>query len=145
MKYSFPNPFGNEWIDKYNALVDEIARHEYENKQLKKTQPKRDDKKATTGEAWGSSSIGIHHIIPKKINPGLEKDKNNWLYVSFSDHCTLHYYLWKADPQYAIHLWFILLAARKFGWWELPGGEEEYEQIKADIQEWRRKKKEGNT
>jgi hypothetical protein len=139
MKYSFPNPGGNVWIDKYNALVDEVAKNEDHYKEMKKTQPKRDDKNPS---AWSGKSIGIHHIIPKKINPDLTRDKNNLLYVTIEEHCWLHYYLWRADSQYAKHFWFLLQAVRKWGWWTLPGGEAEYEEIKKDVAKGRKEKEE---
>ena len=127
---TFPNPFGNEWIDKYNELVIEVKSHEKENLEYKKTQPKRNDKDPNS---WTGKSIGVHHIIPRKIDPSLEKDKDNLLYISFIDHCWLHYYLWKSDPIYAKHFWFLLSAARKMGLWKLPGGDKELEEIKKDL------------
>ena len=130
MKYSFPNPNDNEWIRKYNELVDEVAKNEDFYKKYKKTQPKRDDKDPNS---WTADSVGIHHIIPKKINPDIQKDKENLLYVTTKDHCWLHYYLWRADKKYAKHFWFLLQAARKRGWWELPEGDSEYEEIKKDL------------
>lgn len=126
----FPNEENNEWINKYNELVVEVKAKEAENKALKEAQPKRNDKEPSI---WSGESIGIHHIIPKKIRPDLVKDKNNLLYVSIADHCRLHYYLWKSNPIYAKHFWFIMIAARKWGWWDLPGGDEEYEMIKNDL------------
>lgn len=128
--YQFPNPDNNEWIDKYNKLVCEIKSHEQENIELKKKQKKRNDK---TGGEYLAENIGIHHIIPKKIDPTLEKDKDNYLYVSFVDHMNLHYYLWKADKKYARHLWFGCVYGRKHNLWDLPGGSVEYEQLKKDL------------
>jgi len=128
--YQFPNPDNNKWIDKYNELVCEIKSHEQENIELKKKQKKRNDKE--TGE-YLAENIGIHHIIPKKIDPSLEKDKDNYLYVSFTDHMNLHYCLWKADKRYARHLWFGCVYGRKHNLWNLPGGDAEYEQLKKDL------------
>lgn len=133
----FPNPENNEWIDKYNSLVIETKSHEQENIEHKKFQKKRNDKDSNS---WNAQSIGIHHIIPKKVDPSLENDKENLLYVSFENHCNLHYYLWKSDPKYAAHFWFLLLAARKMKLWDLPGGEEEYKQIAKDVALSRKKK-----
>ena len=137
MKYHFPNPNNNEWLNKYNALVDEISAKEDDYKEIKKNQPKRNDK---TPELWSGKSVGIHHIIPKKIDPDLKNNKNNLLYVTIEEHCWLHYYLWKADPQYASHFWFLLQAVRKWNWWTLPGGEDEYEEIKEDVGKYKKKK-----
>ena len=136
MKYHFPNPDNNEWINKYNNLVDEIASREEYYIEIKKTQPKRDDK---IQSGWSATQIGIHHIIPKKIDMSLVKDKNNLLYIPFKEHCDLHYYLWKANPIYAAHLWFIAVAGRKMNIWDVPGGEEEYKQLSRDVQLSRRK------
>lgn len=138
MKYLFPNPQNNSWIDEYNNLVLEVEKHEQENKIFMKTQPKRNDQDPGS---WSPQSIGIHHIIPKKIDPSLKNDRNNWLYVNFIDHCTLHYYLWKADPQYAPYLMFIAYAGRKMGLWDMPGGEAEWEELRKDISEIRKNKK----
>lgn len=135
MKYLFPNPQNNSWIDKYNNLVLEVEKHEQENKIFMKTQPKRNDQDPGS---WSPQSIGIHHIIPKKIDPSLKNDRNNWLYVNFFDHCTLHYYLWKADPQYAPYLMFIAYAGRKWGFWDMPGGEAEWEELRKNINEIRK-------
>ena len=131
MVYKFPNPDNNEWINKYNELVESIKSKEEYWKEYKKTQPKRNDKDPN---CWkNSEAVTIHHIIPKKINPKLITDKDNLLYVPFNDHCTLHYYLWKANPMYATHLWWICVAGRKLGMWDLPGGEQDYEQLKKDL------------
>lgn len=137
-KYTFPNPDNNPWIDKYNALVLEVAKHEAENIQKKKTQPKRDDK----NPLWYSTAIGIHHIIPKKVDMSLVKDKRNLLYIGIADHCTLHYYLWRANPDYAPHLAFIGRAGEKFDWWHMPGGQEEWKQLYKDAAAYSKKKRE---
>lgn len=98
--YQFPNPQNNEWINKYNEKVREIKSQEEINKEKRRQQSKRDE------GTYTAEHIGIHHILPKSINPEYKKDKNNFLYVSFKDHMDLHYYLWKADPKYARQLWF---------------------------------------
>ena len=126
----FPNPDNNEWITKYNELVLKIKSEEDYWKEYKKHQPKRNDKDKN---CWKDSKVvTVHHIIPKKIDMSLVKDKDNLLYVPFAEHCTLHYYLWKSNPQYASHLWFICIAGRKLKLWDLPGGEEEYRQLSKD-------------
>ncbi len=127
--FQFPNFNNNPWITKYNELVREIKSNESYYKMIKETQPKRNDKKSTVTKDF----VTIHHIIPKKIEMGLVKNKENLLYVPFDLHCMLHYYLWKADSKYANHLWFICIAGRKMGIWDLPGGEKDYEQLKKDI------------
>ena len=129
MKYHFPNTNNNEWIDKYNKLVDEVASKEDYYKEYKKHQSKRDDKH---WENYTLEHVGIHHIIPKKIDMTLLKDKNNFLYIPLKHHLELHYYLWKADPKYASHFWFICIAARKMKLWDLPRGENEYRQLAKD-------------
>ena len=127
--FLFPNPNNNEWIDKYNILAKTIKDKEDFYKEYKKRQPKRNDKEHNVTKDF----VTIHHIIPKKIEMKLVKNKENLLYVPFDLHCMLHYYLWKADKQYAKHLWFICIAGRKLGIWNLPGGEDEYEQLKKDL------------
>lgn len=141
MKYRFPNPDNNEWINKYNDLVNLIESKEDYYKEYKKIQPKRNDK---IHSGWTKEQVGIHHIIPKKIDMSLVKDKNNLLYIPFKEHCDLHYYLWKANPQYAAHLWFIAIAGRKMKLWDLPGGEEEYKILSKDITLSRKNKSKNN-
>lgn len=139
MKYHFPNPDGNEWISKYNELVDMIANDEAYWKEYKKTQPKRNDKDPNVWK--NSKAVTIHHIIPKKINPELVKDPNNLLFVPFKEHCDLHYFLWRTNPEYAAHLWWIALAGRKLCLWDLPNGEPEYRQLSKDLALCRKKSK----
>jgi len=127
----FPNPSHNKWIDKYNKLVITIKKQEAYWKEYKKTQPKRNDKDTN---CWkNSKAVTIHHIIPKSIDESLVKDKDNLLFVPFVEHCLLHYYLWKSNPIYASQLWWICIAGRKMGIWDLPQGEEEYKQLSKDI------------
>jgi hypothetical protein len=139
--FLFPNFDNNPWIEKYNVLVKEIKSNEAYYKQVKEGQPKRNDK---THSGWTADQVGIHHIIPKKVDMGLVKNKDNLLYIPFDLHCTLHYYLWKADPKYAPHLWFICIAGRKMGIWDLPGGEEEYNQLKLDVAAYKKSKNNKN-
>jgi len=127
----FPNPENNKWINKYNKLVAKIKQQELYWKEYKKTQPKRNDKDAN---CWkNSKAVTIHHIIPKSIDESLVKDKDNLLFVPFTEHCLLHYYLWKSNPIYASQLWWICIAGRKLGIWNLPHGDEEYKQLSKDI------------
>ena len=133
----FPNHNNNPWIKKYNELVLEVKSHEEENILKKKNQPKRDD----NNPSWNGDSITIHHIIPKKIDMSLVNDKDNLLYISLDDHCKLHYYLWKANPDYAPHLQFIGYAGRKLGKWNMS--DDEGKQRHKDSALYRKKKKEG--
>lgn len=129
MHQVFPNPNNNEWITKYNDLVDKIKLNEEYYKEFKKTQPKRKDIDASN---YNINNVGIHHIIPKKIDPSLSKDKSNLLYVPFKDHMMLHYFLWKADYHYSLHMLFIAAFARKYNLWEFPNGEEEWKELCKD-------------
>lgn len=134
----FPNPTNNEWINKYNKLVIEIKDKESYWKEYKKNQPKRNDK---DNDCWkNSKAVTIHHIIPKSIDDSLVKDKTNLLFVPFKEHCLLHYYLWKSNPIYASQLWWICIAGRKLGLWDLPNGEEEYKQLAKDTSLLRKRK-----
>ena len=134
----FPNEESNEWIDKYNELVIEIKNQEDYWKEYKKTQPKRNDKHPENYML--SKMVTVHHIIPVSIDESLSKDKSNLLFVPLKEHCILHYYLWKANPLYAAQLWWIGMAGKKLGVWELPGGDNEYEQLKKDTVLSRKKK-----
>jgi len=139
MVYLFPNDDNNFWINKYNDLVIKIKSQESINIERKKNQKKRNDK---SGGEYLAENIGIHHIIPKSLRPDLVKNKDNFLYVNFIDHMLLHYYLWKADPIYASQLWFGCVYGRKHKLWDLPGGEEDYKQLKEDLKLNKKKKKE---
>ncbi len=130
MVYLFPNDDNNFWINKYNDLVIKIKSQESIIKEKKKNQKKRNDK---FGGNYLAENIGIHHIIPKSLRPDLVKNKNNFLYVSFTNHMLLHYYLWKANPIYASQLWFGCVYGRKHKLWDLPNGEEDYKQLKEDL------------
>ena len=134
--FLFPNFENNEWITKYNELVKDVKSNEAHYKFIKETQPKRNDKDHILNKDF----VTIHHIIPKKVEMSLVKNKENLLYVPFDLHCLLHYYLWKADPKYANHLWFICIAGRKYGCWDLPGGEDEYNQLKRDVGKYKKNK-----
>lgn len=117
----FPNPDGNTWIDKYNTIVKNIKL----------------GKMHFPEGAW----IGKHHVIPKSISPELAKDEDNLIELPFAEHMYLHYCLWKANPSYASQLWFGCVYGRKHKLWDLPGGEEEYAQLKKDLRLSRLKKK----
>lgn len=135
--FLFPNFDNNPWIDKYNELVKEIKSKESYYKAYKKSQPKRNDKEGCIDKDF----VTIHHIIPKKVSMDLVKNKDNLLYVPFDLHCLLHYYLWKSDRKYATHLWFICIAGRKYGIWDLPNGEDDYNQLKEDLKYCKKLKK----
>lgn len=109
----FPNPSANEWLDKYNALIESIE----------------SGKIVFPEGTW----LGKHHIIPKSIAPELLKDPENLVTLPFAEHMDLHYFLWKADPAYARQLWFGAVYGRKHKLWDLPGGDAEYEQLKRDL------------
>ena len=121
----FENPNDNEWINKYNKLIEEVELGErvFSNKETLK-----------------EGKLGLHHIIPRSISPELTEDKNNHIYLPFKEHMDLHYWLWKFDPKYAPQLWFGCVYGRKNGLWDLPGGDEEYEQLKKDVHTYRKRK-----
>lgn len=93
---------------------------------------------------YDKNNVGIHHIIPKKVDMSLVKDKDNLLYVPFDKHILLHYYLWKADYHYADHFKFIAAAARAWNICELPGGEETWQELCKDSARVRKEKKNFN-
>lgn len=123
----FDNPNNNEWIDKYNKLIEdvELGVRVFSNNK----------------ETWEEGKLSLHHIIPRSINPDLTDDTDNHIYLPFKEHMDLHYWLWKYDPKYAPQLWFGCVYGRKNGLWNLPGGDEEYEQLKKDVAKYRKKKK----
>lgn len=106
----FDDGHTDSWIEKYNLLIEEVE----------------------VGKTF-SEKLTKHHIIPKKIDPSLADDKENWIWLPFKEHMDMHYWLWKHDKRFARHLWFGCVYGRKHKLWDLPGGEEEYEQLKRDL------------
>lgn len=106
------NPNNNEWVTKYNNLMEKSFSHP---------------------EIYGDRKLGIHHIIPRSIAPDLTNDPDNQVLLPFQEHMDAHYYLWKSDPKWARQLWFGCVYGRKNGLWDLPGGDTEYEQLKKDL------------
>lgn len=136
----FPNPDNNAWISRYNQLIEDV-----ESKKIVFNYIPLDKSLFKTKEEFRIANVRagkltLHHIIPKKIDPSLEKYKENFIYVPFKEHMDLHYYLWKADKQYAPHLRFGAAFGRKHGLWDFPGGEIEYEQMKQDCIECRKRR-----
>lgn len=136
MKYKFPNDTNNEWIHKYNELIEDVE--PYEKERLLVIKDKNISESMLKGPLDGP--VGVHHIIPRSLHPELTKARENLIYVTFSEHMTLHYYLWKADPKYSMQLWFGCVYGRKHKLWDLPNGEEEYKLLKRDVNEYRKKK-----
>lgn len=111
--YLLFDDFGNYWLGKYNGMILEIKEGTY---------PFPDDVK-----------LSKHHIVPKSIAPELENSKENFVYLPIPDHMMLHYYLWKFDPAFGRQLWFGCVWCRKNGIWDLPSGNEEYEELKKSL------------
>lgn len=128
--YRFPNPDNNEWINKYNELVAKVESGEIV---FEQNVVSEQNGEAGRIDKLVKGKTTLHHIIPRSISPELTKDKNNHIYVPFKEHMDLHYYLWKADKSYARQLWFGCVFGRKHGLWNLPNGDEEYEQLKKDL------------
>lgn len=131
----FPNPRNCPWLGLYNEICREVKGMEEYYKEYKKTQPKRND----VLNSYDRNNVGIHHIIPKKIDMSLVKDPENLLYVPFDKHLLLHYYLWKSDYHYAPHLRFLAAAARSWNICELPE-DGLWEQIVRDCERTRKEK-----
>jgi len=128
--YRFPNPYNNVWLNKYNDLIRLV-----EEKQLIFESNVFSNKTSEEGriDKIKKGKTTLHHIIPRSISPELAEDLENHIYVPFKEHMDLHYYLWKADKKYARQLWFGCVFGRKYKLWDLPGGDEEYEQLKNDL------------
>lgn len=110
----------SEWLDKYNKLVEDIM---------------------TRKVRFELNKLNMHHIVPKSVAPELDKPIENHIHLPFQYHMDLHYYLWRHDPQYAVQLWFGCVWGRKHHKWDLPGGDEEYKQLKEDVTLWATLKK----
>ena len=120
----FANPNNNEWLILYNELINEVE---------------KGIKTFISGATVETGKLGVHHIIPRSIRPDLTDDTENHIYLPFKEHMDMHYWLWKFDPSYAPQLWFGCVYGRKHGLWDLPGGEEEYKQLKKDVAKYRKK------
>ena len=123
--YLFPNPKKNPWIEKYNSLVSDIK----EGKRIFTEEDLQRGSEIKIGSR-NVCGLGKHHVIPKSLRPDLVKDPANIVELPFKEHMDLHYFLWKADNKYGRQLWFGCVFGRKHGLWDLPGGEEEYEELK---------------
>lgn len=122
----FENPNNNEWLIKYNKLIEDV--------ELGIVVFEKDKETLVEGK------LTLHHIIPRSVSPELTNNKENHIYLPFKEHMNLHYWLWKFDPSYAPQLWFGCVYGRKNGLWDLPGGEEEYEKLKEDVKKYRKRK-----
>ena len=110
--YRFHDTKDSKWLQEYNAVISR-----YEKGLLQES----------------SKQMTLHHIIPRSIDATLKNDKRNHIYLSFYDHAMMHYYLWKHDRRYAQQLWFIAVYGRKYGLWDFPAGDAEYEELKRDL------------
>ena len=83
--YRFPDDTNNEWIKKYNQLIEDIETKKIE---FNKDYLNINRSDYNTNEEYRmarlkSGSGGYHHIISKKIDPSLDKDKKNLLWLPF--------------------------------------------------------------
>lgn len=113
----FLDTIDDPWMKKYNLLIEQ----------------------AEAGKTF-KGKLTLHHIIPRSVAPELANDKENWIWLPFKEHIDMHYWLWKHSKKFASQLWFGCVYGRKHGLWDLPGGEEEYEQLKQDLKLCRRLK-----
>lgn len=102
----------NPWMKKYNMLIEFVEKGEI---------------------SFPGEKLTKHHIIPKSIEPGFLKAEENFIWLPFKEHMDMHYWLWKFDKKFARQLWFGCVYGRKHGLWDLPGGEQEYEELKRDL------------
>ncbi len=127
MNLVFLNKLRSPWIDKYNKLVTDVCEGKIT----------FDD-----GKTIEEGKTTLHHIIPRSIAPELENEKSNHVWLPFKEHIDAHYYLWKANPQYAPQLWFGAVYGRKHNLWDFPCDDKdaEYEQLKRDVAKYRKKR-----
>lgn len=110
------NEHPSEWLDAYNKLVEAIMSREIR---------------------FELENLSMHHIVPRSLAPELDKVMVNHINLPFNYHMDLHYYLYRHDPAYAAQLWFGCTYGRKHKLWDLPGGDEEYKQLKEDLSTWK--------
>ena len=113
----FLDDIDDPWLKKYNLLIEQVE----------------------AGKTF-EGKLTLHHIVPRSVDSSLSKDKSNHIWLPFAEHMDMHYWLWKYDRKFAPQLWFGCVYGRKHGLWDLPGGKEEYEQLKRDLRSSRRKK-----
>jgi hypothetical protein len=113
MKYSIDNPDNNEWLAKYNELC-------------------------ATDFSGATERLSLHHILPRNKYPELANDICNHALLPIRQHWEAHYYLWKADRQYALEFWFCYVYFRKHKNWQLTP--EEHRQLCLDCA-WCRKQR----
>jgi len=104
MKYTIPNPDNDEWLNKYNKLVN---------------------------IDFGRAGKSLHHILPRCKYPEYEKDKKNFAMLPIDMHWKAHYYLWKYSWEYALEFQFIHNGCKKrYG---VHITDEEEKQLREDI------------
>lgn len=128
MTYEFPNPDHDPWLDKYNELVKKVKAVEIDFSKFPEVIIESTKSNGKTRKV----GLGKHHIIPRSIRPELTKDPGNIIEIPFSIHMDLHYFLWKANPEYARQLWFGCVFGRKHHLWDLPDPNE-YDLLKSDL------------
>ena len=87
------------------------------------------------------SNLTFHHVLPRCMFPESKNDPDNWTWLSFEDHWTAHYLLWKAtgEPVYASAFWFICVYGIKNRGMTMP--QDEYDMLKRDVARYRSSKR----
>ena len=116
MKYRFPNPTNNPFINEYNKIVTK-----YENCVQTK-----------------DNTLSLHHILPRSTFPEFKNDPLNHLYLPVMEHINIHYLLWLGLPEYCAAFWFCYVYFHKHAGYNIP----DYlvERLKRDMRIYRRNK-----
>lgn len=79
------------------------------------------------------AGLTFHHILPRCTHPECKDDPENWTWLSFEDHWTAHYLLWKATrlPVYAAAFWFACVYGIKYRNMRMDA--HEYDELKHDV------------
>lgn len=117
MKFRFPNPDNNMWVNKYNEII------------------------ALYESNAPDKSLSLHHILPRSRYPEYKEDPNNHLYLPIMEHINIHYYLWKGLPEYCAAFWFCYVYFHKNFGYNIP--EEDVVKLKRDMMIYRKNKKGG--
>lgn len=121
MKYRLKDDVCDEYIDEYNLLVEK-----YENVEWQK-----------------NAGLSFHHILPRAYFPDFKNDVNNHLYLPVMEHIRMHYLLWKHDSKYCAAFWFCYVYFHKNHDYNITN--DELTQLKLDMREYRRQKKEAKS
>ena len=114
------------WLDKYNKIIQDSIDNPRKVKEI------------------NGVKYSLHHIYPRSYFPKLANKEENKCYIDFHTHIKLHYFLWKHNGvKYCSQFWFCYVWYKK-NYKDLLT-KKEFEQLKQDLKEYRKLKKNANS